>query len=267
MRKFAVLGNPIDHSLSPQIHLEFARQSGISLSYIKKNVPLDSFDKIISELKNDKFCGANVTLPFKSHAAKIAQHKSNEVIDTQSANTLTFTNAYIKADSTDGLGLISDLENKIGSIANANILLLGAGGAAQAIIPALYRSNINQLFLWNRTIHKSHDMQLFWSKKYNNTFVMENIDLSDIGLIINATSAGVNSQVSPIQINTKNKDLVCYDMMYGQKTAFLQQAEKNNLNHFDGLGMLVQQAALSFEIWHEMKVDAKKIEADLRLTI
>ena len=96
---------------------------------------------------------------------------------------------------------------------------------------------------------------------------MENIYLSDIGLIINATSAGVNSQVSPIQINTKNKDLVCYDMMYGQKTAFLQQAEKNNLNHFDGLGMLVQQAALSFEIWHEMKVDAKKIEADLRLTI
>jgi len=96
---------------------------------------------------------------------------------------------------------------------------------------------------------------------------MENIDLSDIDLIINATSAGVDSQVSPIQINTTNKDLVCYDMMYGQKTPFLQQAEKNNLTHFDGLGMLVQQAALSFEIWHQMKVDTNKIEAELRLTI
>jgi len=267
MKKFAVLGNPIDHSLSPQIHQEFARQLKITLSYVKKTVPLDSFEKIISELKNDKFYGANVTLPFKSHAAKIAEHKSIEVIDTHSANTLTFLDDYIKADSTDGMGLLTDLENKIGSIANTKILLLGAGGAANAVIPALHKNNMNQLFLWNRTIQKSHDMQLFWSKKYSHVAVMENIDLSDIDLIINATSAGVDSEVSPIQINTTNMDLVCYDMMYGQKTPFLQQAEKNKLTHFDGLGMLVQQAALSFEIWHQVKVDTSKIEADLRLTI
>ena len=267
MKKFAVLGNPIDHSLSPQIHLEFARQLNISLSYVKKTVPLDSFEKTISELKNDKFYGANVTLPFKSHAAKIAQHKSSEVIDTHSANTLTFLDGFIEADSTDGMGLLNDLENKIGSIANTKILLLGAGGAANAVIPGLHKNQICQLFMWNRTIQKSHDMQLFWSKKYNHLAVMENIDLTDIDLIINATSAGVDSQVSPIQINTTNKDLVCYDMMYGQKTPFLQQAEKSNLTHFDGLGMLVQQAALSFEIWHQMKVDTNKIEADLRLTI
>ena len=214
MKKFAVLGNPIDHSLSPQIHLEFARQLKISLSYVKKTVPLDSFEKIISELKNDKFYGANVTLPFKSQAAKIAQHKSNEVIDTHSANTLTFLSDYIKADSTDGMGLLADLENKMGSIANTKILLLGAGVAANAVIPALHKNHINQLFLWNRTIQKSHDMQLFWSKKYSHLAVMENIDLSDINLIINATSAGVGSLVSPIQINTTNKDLVCYDMIY-----------------------------------------------------
>ena len=267
MKKFAVLGNPIDHSLSPQIHLEFARQLKISLSYVKKTVPLVSFEKTVSELKNDKFYVANVTLPFKSHAAKIAQHKSNEVIDTHSANTLTFLDGYIEADSTDGMGLLNDLENKIGSIANTKILLLGAGGAANAVIPGLHKNQICQLFMWNRTIQKSHDMQLFWSKKYNHLAVMENIDLTDIDLIINATSAGVDSQVSPIQINTTNKDLVCYDMMYGQKTPFLQQAEKSNLTHFDGLGMLVQQAALSFEIWHQMKVDTKKIEAVLRSTI
>ena len=267
MKKFAVLGNPIDHSLSPQIHLEFARQLNISLSYVKKTVPLDSFEKTVSELKNDKFYGANVTLPCKSHAAKIAQHKSSEVIDTHSANTLTFLDGFIEADSTDGMGLLNDLENKIGSIANTKILLLGAGGAANAVIPGLHKNQICQLFMWNRTIQKSHDMQLFWSKKYNHLAVMENIDLTDIDLIINATSAGVDSQVSPIQINTTNKDLVCYDMMYGQKTPFLQQAEKSNLTHFDGLGMLVQQAALSFEIWHQMKVDTNKIEADLRLTI
>ncbi|MGB4563014.1 MAG: shikimate dehydrogenase, partial [Methylophilaceae bacterium] len=93
------------------------------------------------------------------------------------------------------------------------------------------------------------------------------IDLSDINLIINATSAGVGSLVSPIQINTTNKDLVCYEMMYGKKTPFLQLAQKKNLTHFDGLGMLVQQAALSFKIWHQIKVDTSKIEADLKLTM
>src|SRR6056300_2046384 len=241
MKKFAVLGNPIDHSLSPQIHQEFARQLKISLTYVKKTVPLDSFEKTVSELKNDKFYGANVTLPFKSNAAKIAQHKSSEVIDTHSANTLTFLDNHIKADSTDGMGLLNDLENKIGSIANANILLLGAGGAANAVIPALHRSNINQLFLWNRTIHKSHDMQLYWSKKYSNIFVMENINLSDIDIVINATSAGVDSKLSPIELDSAQKDLICYDMMYGKKTPYLTLAEQNKLKHFDGLGMLIQQ--------------------------
>lgn len=267
MKKFVVLGNPIDHSLSPQIHLEFAKQSNISLTYEKKIVPINSFELIISELKNNDFSGVNVTLPFKSNAFAIAQDKSKEVIETRSANTLTFLDDHIKADSTDGMGLTNDLENKIGSIANANILLLGAGGAANAVIPALHRSNINQLFLWNRTIHKSHDMQLYWSKKYSNIFVMENINLSDIDIVINATSAGVDSELSPIELDSAQKELICYDMMYGKKTPFLQLAEQNKLKYFDGLGMLIQQAALSFEIWHHQKVDTKKIEDALRLTI
>ena len=267
MKKFAVLGNPINHSLSPQIHLEFAKQSNVSLTYEKKIVPIDSFELIISELKQNNFCGANVTLPFKSNAFAIAQNKSKEVIETRSANTLTFLDDHIKADSTDGMGLTNDLENKIGSIANANILLLGAGGAANAVVPALHRSKINQLFLWNRTIHKSHDMQLYWSKKYKNIFVMENIHLSNIDIVINATSAGLDSKLSPIEVDSAQKDLICYDMMYGKKTPFLELADKNNLKHFDGLGMLIQQAALSFEIWHHLKVDTKKIEDTLRLTI
>jgi len=267
MKKFVVLGNPIDHSLSPQIHLEFAKQSNISLTYEKKIVPINSFELIISELKNNDFSGANVTLPFKSNAADIAQQKSNEVIETHSANTLSFLGDHIKADSTDGMGLLNDLENKMGSIANANIFLLGAGGAANAVIPALHKSNINQLFLWNRTIHKSHDMQLYWSKKYSNIFVMEDFNLSDIDIVINATSAGVDSKLSPIELDSAHKDLICYDMMYGKQTPFLKLAEQNNLKHFDGLGMLIQQAALSFEIWHHLKVDTKKIEDALRLTI
>jgi len=267
MKKFAVLGNPIDHSLSPQIHLEFARQSNISIVYIKKFVPLDSFKQIIQELKNDDFHGANVTLPFKSDAADIAQHKSKEVVETNSANTLTFNTHDITADSTDGNGLLSDLEIKIGSIADSNVLLLGAGGAANAIIPSLQKAKIKQLFLTNRTMRRANDMQQFWSKNYNNIHLMENIDLNDIHIIINATSAGVNSDESPIDLISANKNLICYDMMYGLKTPFMQMAEKSNLKCFDGLGMLIQQASLSFYIWHKQKVDTKKIEDDLRSII
>ena len=96
---------------------------------------------------------------------------------------------------------------------------------------------------------------------------MENINLSDIDIVINATSAGVDSELSPIEVDSAHKDLICYDMMYGKKTPFLQLADKNKLKHFDVLGMLIQQAALSFEIWHHLKIDTKKIEDALRLTI
>ena len=267
MKKFAVLGNPIDHSFSPQIHLEFARQSNISIAYIKKFVPLDSFKQIIQELKNDDFHGVNVTLPFKSDAADIAHHKSKEVVETNSANTLTFNNYDISAESTDGNGLLSDLEIKIGSIADSNVLLLGAGGAANAIIPSIQKAKIKQLFLTNRTMSRANDMRQFWSKNYNNIHLMENIDLNDIHIVINATSAGVSSDESPIDLISANKNLICYDMMYGFKTPFIRLAEKSNLKCFDGLGMLIQQAALSFYIWHKQKVDTKKIEVDLRSII
>ena len=266
MKKFAVIGNPIKHSLSPQIHSEFAHQHSIDLSYEKILADDDkAFESTILNLINKGYSGANVTLPFKGCAAKISSTRSSQVDLTGSANTLSFHNDAIEAHTTDGIGLVNDLLEKIGTISNSSILLLGSGGAANGVIPSFFSEKISHLFLWNRTIQKSFDMADSWQKIYKNISVMDNIDLSKIDMVINATSAGIDDHASsPINLNDSHGDLICYDMMYGIQTPFLNSASDNNLTFFDGLGMLVKQAAASFEIWYEKKVESKSIEDYLR---
>tara|TARA_B100000035_G_scaffold315425_1_gene336065 strand:+ start:27718 stop:28530 length:813 start_codon:yes stop_codon:yes gene_type:complete len=266
MKKFAVIGNPINHSLSPQIHSEFARQYSIDLLYEKILADDDkAFASIIQNLMDKGYSGVNVTLPFKICAAKISTTKTSEVDLTRSANTLSFNNNAIEAHTTDGIGLVNDLLEKIGTLANSSILLLGAGGAANAVISSILSEKISNLYLWNRTIQKSFDMTQNWQKNYENISVMDHIDLDKIDIVINATSAGImDTASSPISLNDSHKDLICYDMMYGKQTPFLKSARENNLTLFDGLGMLVKQAAASFEIWHEVKVESKSIEESLR---
>lgn len=269
MKKFAVIGNPIKHSLSPQIHSEFAQQCSIDLTYEKILADDEiSFISTIQNLVNEGYSGVNVTLPFKGCAAKISTTKTSEVDLTGSANTLLFDHNSIAAYTTDGIGLVNDLLEKIGSFSNSSILLLGAGGAASAVIPSILSEEISHLYLWNRTIHKSIDMANHWRKSYKNISVMENVDFKKIDIVINATSAGVdNTAQSPICLNDGHRAVICYDMMYGRKTPFLKSASDNNLTFFDGLGMLVKQAAASFEIWHEQKVESKSIEESLRSTL
>jgi shikimate dehydrogenase len=266
MKKFAVIGNPIKHSLSPQIHSEFARQHSIDLTYEKILADDDiNFTSIIENLIIKGFSGVNVTLPFKVCAAKISTTKTSEVDLTMSSNTLSFNNNAIEAHTTDGIGLVNDLLEKIGTLSSSSILLLGAGGAANAVIPSILSEKISNLYLWNRTIQKSFDMTQNWQKNYENISVMDHIDLNKIDIVINATSAGIDDTASsPISLNDSHKDLICYDMMYGKQTPFLKSAGENNLTRFDGIGMLVKQAAASFEIWHELKVESKGIEESLR---
>lgn len=269
MKKFAVIGNPINHSLSPQIHSEFARQHSIDLTYEKILADDDeAFTSTIENLIIKGYSGVNVTLPFKGCSAKISTTRTLDVDLTGSANTLCFDNNSIKAHTTDGIGLVNDLIDKIGSISNSSILLLGAGGAANAVIPSIFSEKISHLYLWNRTIQKSFDMAERWHESFKKVSVMEKIDFNKIDILINATSAGVDDySLSPISLNDCRKEIICYDMMYGKQTAFLKNARDNNLTSFDGLGMLVKQAAASFEIWHGQKVESKSVEDSLRSTL
>ena len=169
MKKFAVIGNPIKHSLSPQIHSEFAQQCSIDLTYEKILADDEiTFISTIQNLINQGYSGVNVTVPFKGYAAKISTIRSSEVDLTRSANTLSFDHNTIAAHTTDGLGLVNDLLEKIGSFSNSSILLLGAGGAANGVIPSLLNEEISHLYLWNRTIQKSFDMANHWHKSYKN---------------------------------------------------------------------------------------------------
>jgi shikimate dehydrogenase len=269
MKKFAVIGNPINHSLSPQIHSEFARQHSIDLSYEKIMADDDiNFTSTIENLIRDGYSGANVTLPFKGCAAKISTRRTSDVDLTGSANTLCFDRNAITAHTTDGIGLVNDLIDKIGALSNSSILLLGAGGAANGVIPSIFNEKISHLYLWNRTIQKSFDMANHWKKNYENISVMEKIEFNKIDILINATSAGIeDSSLSQISLNDCHKKIICYDMMYGKQTSFLKNASDNNLTSFDGLGMLVKQAAASFEIWYGLKVEYKSVEASLRSTL
>ena len=269
MKKFAVIGNPIKHSLSPQIHSEFARLHSIDLTYEKILADDDiNFTSIIENLISKGYSGVNVTLPFKGCAAKISTTRTSDVDLTGSANTLCFDKNSIAAHTTDGIGLVNDLIEKIGSISNSSILILGAGGAANGVIPSIFSEKISHLYLWNRTIQKSRDMAESWHKSYKKISVMEKIDFNKIDIVINATSAGIdNTSLSPISLYDCHKEIICYDMMYGKQTPFLKNASDNNLTSFDGLGMLVKQAGASFEIWHGLKVESKSVEASLRSTL
>ena len=243
MKKFAVIGNPIKHSLSPQIHSEFAQQCSIDLTYEKILADDEiTFISTIQNLINQGYSGVNVTLPFKGCAAKISTTKTSEVDFTGSANTLSFDHNAIAAHTTDGIGLVNDLVEKIGSFSNSSLLLLGAGGAANAVISSILSENISHLYLWNRTIQKSIDMTNHWHKNYKNISVMENVDLKKIDIVINATAAGIdNTAPSPICLHDSHSAVICYDMMYGRQTPFLKSASDNNLTFFDGLGMLVSK--------------------------
>ena len=273
IKKFAVLGHPISHSLSPQIHLLFAKEFLITLEYKKFDINPNNFLEKINFLKNEGYCGLNITLPLKNLAFDICDELSERSSLCKSVNTITFSNNNIIGDSTDGRGLIKDLSNKKINIIDKNIFLVGAGGAANGALYDLIQRKPQKIFLTNRTFTKAIEMKKYWdffAKK--NQVVLEVIDLNFpnkfyFDLIINATSSSLNSQDSPLSdtiFNCLNNKGACYEMMYGFETPFMKKAYKKTDLVYDGLGMLVEQAAASFNIWHQLAPSTKNIEASIK---
>ena len=263
LKKFAVIGHPIAHSKSPTIHEAFASQFGFDISYEKLDVHPDSFGEKIRELKEDEFVGVNITLPFKNRAFEISDHVSELSRLTQSVNTISFKDNKIHGDSTDGQGLIEDLKlNKI-NLKGMNILLLGAGGAAQGVIFDLIKSQPNSILLHNRTVDRAKKMIDDWSVHANKENIhLAFLDIEEIkqfDLVINATSAGIIGNELPMPIHLFSSATTYYDMTYGSETAFLKEALRVGAKTLDGIGMLICQAAASFKIWHQCEPDVKKV--------
>ena len=260
-KKFAVLGHPISHSLSPKIHQYFASQFAIDLDYQRIDVESVNFEKTLIDLRQEGYEGLNITLPLKNLAYEICDELSSKAQQTKSVNTISIKNDKLYGDTTDGLGLVTDLLTKNVSLENKKILVIGAGGASNGIIFDLISQHPQTIFLTNRTISKSHEMAESWSLLAKDNAVLLNVlsskEVITFDLIINATSSSLGTVSAIFPENLKGH--FWYDMMYGKQTPFLLMAEQNKAKFSGGLGMLVEQAAASFDIWHHQKPDTKSI--------
>ncbi len=252
MKKYAVFGNPIEHSLSPLIHAYFAENLGIKLTY---KAILGTIGKFELEAKNFLKTGGkgfNITLPFKQEAYNLAETKSEIAEITGSVNTISLKDGLIHGDNTDGSGFIKDIKNNIGfDIKNKKVLLLGAGGAAMGIIPNILYEHPLELKIYNRTREKAEKL----CDKFLDIGKLDYVAKSDLekykfDIIINSTSVGISNEDFYLPKNFFNNNSICYDLSYGAASnSFRKWANENNLIFYDGVGMLLEQAADSFYIW------------------
>jgi len=269
MNKYAVIGNPINHSLSPTIHAQFAEQTGISMSYEKILAPLDEFNIAANNFVSSGALGFNVTVPFKVEAYDLVDKFSMSAKIAGAVNTIKVENGTLYGENTDGIGLVNDLCNNLKqSINDKDILILGAGGATQGILLSLLEYQPKRILIANRTKAKS----LKLANKYREYgkvcgFGIDQIKTKPVDIIINATSTSLYNKMPDIPPGVAVGAL-CYDLMYGQQTPFMKWARENSaLKVVDGLGMLVEQAASAFTFWHGITPDSKKVIKYLRETI
>lgn len=260
---FMVIGNPIAHSKSPQLHQAFASQVGLNIAYHRQLCADDfcSFLAVVESFFNGGGRGMNVTVPFKEMAFDLCQtvgELSEFARMAGAVNTLTIKNGKLYGDNTDGRGLVADLLSKNVELKGKNIAILGAGGATRGAILPLLQTGAN-ITIFNRTVEKAQQLvEVFTPHKIDNHQQLVAKSLQDLtghfDVIINATSAGTTGQT----LNLAKTDItttVAYDMMYGKETEFLNHFQQQNAQCFDGLGMLINQGALSFELWTGEKVD------------
>jgi len=268
MKKFAVIGSPISHSLSPRIHSLFAEQAEIQIIYEAIEIIENDFDSKVKQLFEDGYSGLNVTLPLKEKAFHYADKKSDCALLAESVNTLFLDDSGVYGETTDGEGLLLDLKSKGIELEGSNVLILGAGGSARSVIPSLLSCNINSLSIANRTPEKAAALVNIHKQKnpeINQIEIDEKIH-QEIDLVINSTSASTLGEELALPEGIFGPKTTSYDLSYSKEaTQFNLMAKKRGVKKtYDGLGMLINQAALSFEIWNKFKPDVKGIDLKLR---
>jgi shikimate dehydrogenase len=258
---YAVIGNPIAHSKSPQIHAEFARQTGQDLVYERLLAPTHAFMATANAFCARGGRGLNVTLPFKGEACRFATRLSASAHAAQAVNTLKFEGDTIIGDNTDGAGLVNDLARNLAcAVAGRRVLMLGAGGAARGVIRPLIEQQPAELVLANRTLVKAQLLaQSFLGNIEASTYA--GLAGRQFDLVVNATSASLAGALPPLPPGVFARSALAYDMMYGMgETPFLAFARADGAAALaDGLGMLVEQAAESFFIWRGVRPDTAPI--------
>ena len=269
MDKYLVLGNPIDHSLSPLIHRMFAQQTKIEITYDKKLVAINQFDREIDSLVEKGFRGFNVTVPFKEDAFAKVNMANDCASVAQSVNTIKVTgNSDLYGFNTDGVGLIRDLVDRMGlTLSDSRILVIGAGGAAKGVVAALLGHGPDSIVIANRTMEKAKKLVTQF-KEINQDAVIKCLELDKLDdgfdLIINSTSIGLAGEFNLLDDYVVKKKF-CYDLAYGASARFASWARNvGALKVADGLGMLVEQAAESFFIWRGLRPETQQVLDTIR---
>jgi len=267
---YAVVGNPVAHSLSPRIHSEFARQTGEAISYEAIELATDAFASGIAELQRRGFRGLNVTVPFKREAWELCHSRTPRAGIAGAVNTLILqADGKIHGDNTDGVGLIRDLVHNLKiNIGGQKVLILGAGGAVRGVLEPLLALSPAKLTIANRNLDRARQLARdFTSFGKIEAVAYNRLKREGYHLIINATAAGLSNQVPPISATILQPEGVCYDMMYklNAATAFVEWSRAQGVKQsYDGLGMLVEQAAAAFSLWRDRQPDTGRVMALLR---
>lgn len=269
MDRYAVIGNPVAHSLSPSIHGRFAAQLGERIDYVALLAPLDGFRACVERFFGEGGRGANVTLPFKSQAFALADAPSERAREAGAANFLARADdGRIVADNTDGAGLVADLRDNLGvAIAGTTILLIGAGGAARGVIAPLLEQSPARLIIANRGEERARELaSRFAARGAVEACALDRIPRLEFGLVVNATSAATLGEPLALADDSMLRPgVLAYDMAYGSAARpFLQRASERGARACDGLGMLVEQAAESYRLWRGRRPATREVIAKLR---
>lgn len=262
--RYGVMGYPVSHSRSPVIHRLFALQTQENLQYELLQVSPEKLETAVRQFQRTGGKGLNITVPHKSEVAKLVDHISERAATAGAVNTLSFRGGEIYGDNTDGIGLLRDLAVNLGvSIEGANILVLGAGGATRGIVGPLLEMQPSSLRIANRSLGKAQALADHFSKSGPVSACRFNVVpvSTEYDLIINATSAGVRGESPPYPSAAVSNKTFCYDLSYGLKpTPFSLWARESGAAHsVMGWGMLVEQAAESFNIWRGVRPDTAPV--------
>jgi shikimate dehydrogenase len=271
MDRYAVIGNPIAHSKSPQIQAAFASQTGQELSYEALLAPVDAFAQTVADFRAQGGRGLNVTVPFKLEAFALAERHTPRAQAAGAVNTLAFDADGILGDNTDGAGLVRDLSANLNfALAGRRILLLGAGGATRGVLLPLLDSRPARLTIANRTVARAEALAALFAARAGDTALdacgFDALAGCRFDLVINATAASLADELPPLPPGLYAEGALAYDMMYGREpTRFMRAARADRAAQVaDGLGMLVEQAAESFTLWRGVRPDSGPVLAALR---
>ena len=250
MKKYLVIGNPIDHSLSPKLQNWWLKENKIDATYDKIKLEDHEIKNFIQAIKEQKIAGCNVTVPFKKKVIPFLDKLSSEAEQTQSVNTITYDNGDLVGHNTDIAGFDTAIKKLDFSIKGKKVLILGAGGVVPSIIFALKNMHVQEIIISNRTKEKAENLRVL----FKDLKILEWGNLTDFDMVINATSLGLNNETINLDFSSLGQDKLFYDVIYNpHETRFLKIGKRLGHKIENGKTMFVYQALEAFKLWHKIE--------------